>query len=178
VSEVRQFLQVDRVFIYRFEPDWWSCGRRICRFRLETYSRKQTQRPQLCPNFSPALQTRSYQATDIYAAGLTQCYVDFLAQFQVRAVLVVPILQGEVVGLLVANHCSEPRQWQQLEIDLLKQLATQLAIAIQQSTLFEQAQTELAERKRAERNYANKLPCSMLQQTRFSRSREQNLILE
>jgi len=54
-----------------------------------------------------------------------------------------------------------------LEIDLLKQLATQLAIAIQQSTLFEQAQTELAERKR-KRNYANKLPCSMLQQTRFS----------
>jgi len=32
---------------------------------------------------------------DIYAGDLTQCYVDFLVQFQVRAVLVVPILQGE-----------------------------------------------------------------------------------
>jgi len=50
----------------------------------------------------------------------------------------------------VANHCSSPRQWQQLGIDLLKQLATQVAIAIQQSTLFEQAQTELNERKQAE----------------------------
>jgi len=69
VSEVRQFLQVDRVFIYRFEPDWGGVVVVECRFRLETYSRKQTQRPQLCPNFSPALQTRSYQATaDIYAA--------------------------------------------------------------------------------------------------------------
>jgi len=66
-----------------------------------------------------------------------------------------------------------------LEIDLLKQLAARLAIAIQQSTLFEQAQTELAEASGRKRNYANKLPCSMLQQTRSrSRSREQNLILE
>jgi len=29
VSEVRQFLQVDRVFIYRFEPDWGGCGRSL-----------------------------------------------------------------------------------------------------------------------------------------------------
>jgi len=36
----------------------------------------------------------------------------------------------------------------------------QVAIAIQQS-LFEQAQTELAERKRRKRNYANKLPCNV-----------------
>jgi len=45
------------------------------------------------------------------------------------------LARGGVVGLLVANHCSEPRQWQQLEIDLLKQVATQVAIAIQQSTV-------------------------------------------
>jgi PAS domain-containing protein len=54
------------------------------------------------------------------------------------------------VGLLVANQCSSPRQWQQLEIDLLKHLATQVALAIQQSTLFEQVKTELNERKQAE----------------------------
>lgn len=36
------------------------------------------------------------QATDdIYAASLTQCYLDLLAELQVRANLVVPILQGE-----------------------------------------------------------------------------------
>jgi PAS domain S-box-containing protein len=64
---------------------------------------------------------------------------------------VVPIVQGEQLwGLLVANHCSQPRQWQALELNLLQHLATQLAIAIQQSTLFEQVQTELSERKRSE----------------------------
>jgi diguanylate cyclase (GGDEF)-like protein/PAS domain S-box-containing protein len=41
-------------------------------------------------------------------------------------------------GLLIAHHCSGSRQWQSLEIDLLKSLATQVAIAIQQSSLVEQ----------------------------------------
>ncbi|NER52390.1 MAG: PAS domain S-box protein [Symploca sp. SIO1A3] len=41
-------------------------------------------------------------------------------------------------GLLIAHHCSATRQWQSWEIDLMKQLATQVAIAIQQSELYEQ----------------------------------------
>jgi len=53
-------------------------------------------------------------------------------------------------GLLVANHCSIPRHWQGWEIDLLKQLSTQVAIAIQQSRLYQQVRQELLERKRAE----------------------------
>ncbi len=140
VSEVRQFLQVDRVFIYRFEPNWSgvvvveSLGsddwKPILGSRL-----KDPSFGEICAQ--PYKQGRIQATTDIYAAGLTPCYMDFLAQFQVRATLVVPILQGEELwGLLEANHCSEPRQWQQLEIDLLKQLATQVAIAIQQSARF------------------------------------------
>jgi hypothetical protein len=153
VSEVRQFLQTDRVFIYRFEPDWGgvviveavgSGWKPILGSRLKD--------PSFAESFVQLYKHGRIQATeDIYAENLTPCYIEFLAQFQVRADLVVPILQGEELwGLLVANHCAEPRQWQQLEIDLLKQLATQVAIAIQQSTLFEQVQTELVERQRAE----------------------------
>jgi PAS domain S-box-containing protein len=154
VSEVRQFLQVERVFIYRFELDWGglvvveSLGsdnlKPILGSRLKDPSFAET-------SLQRYKQGRIQATADIYAADLTQCYINFMAEFQVRAALVVPILQGEDLwGLLVANHCSAPRQWQQLEINLLKQLATQVAIAIQQSTLFEQAQTDLAERKQAE----------------------------
>ncbi|MGL5059433.1 MAG: hybrid sensor histidine kinase/response regulator, partial [Microcoleus sp.] len=61
----------------------------------------------------------------------------------------VPILQGEQLwGLLIAHQCSAPRQWQQSEIDLLRQLATQVGIAIQQSELYEQTRRELSERQR------------------------------
>jgi hypothetical protein len=154
VSEVRQFLQSDRVFIYRFEPDWSGM------VAVES----------VAPGWLPILGTkvkdsffveatcrelykqgRIQAIADIYTAGLSKCHIDLLARLQIKANLVVPIVQGEQLwGLLVANHCSQPRQWQALELNLLQNLATQLAIAIQQSTLFEQAQTELSERKRSE----------------------------
>ncbi len=153
VSEVRQFLQVERVFIYRFEPDGGGV------VVVESVAMKwkpilgsKLKDPTFAESYVQPYKGGRIQATaDIYAGELTQCYVDFLAQFQVKAALVVPILQGEELwGLLVAHQCSSPRQWQQLEIDLLKQLETQVALAIQQSTLFEQVQSELAERKQAE----------------------------
>jgi len=144
VTEVRQFLQTERVFIYRFEPDWsgvvtvesvavgWSpiLGRKI----KDSYFVE--------PDGRQLYKQGRIQATaDIYTAGLSQCHIDLLTQLQVRANLVVPILQNqELWGLLVAQQCSEPRLWQQFEIDLLKQLATQVAIAIQQSELYQQLQ--------------------------------------
>ncbi len=42
--------------------------------------------------------------------------------------------------MLIAHHCQGPRQWQNWETEFLRELATQVAIAIQQSTLFEQLQ--------------------------------------
>ncbi|WP_238360588.1 GAF domain-containing hybrid sensor histidine kinase/response regulator [Iningainema tapete] len=153
VSEVRQFLQTERVFIYRFEPDWsgfvavesvapeWLpiLGTKI----KDSFFKKKSSRNLYKKYVLQAVE-------DIYTAGFSKCHVDLLARLQIRANLVIPIVQGELWGLLVANHCSSPRQWQQLEIDLLKKLATQVEIAIQQSTLFEQVQTELNERKRSQ----------------------------
>jgi GAF domain-containing protein len=41
---------------------------------------------------------------------------------------------------LIAHQCSHPRQWEAWEVELMKQLATQVAIAIQQSQLYNQLQ--------------------------------------
>jgi len=41
--------------------------------------------------------------------------------------LVAPILKdNQLLGLLIAHHCSEPHAWQQSEIDLFAQLAIQV----------------------------------------------------
>ncbi len=153
VTEVRQFLQTDRVLIYRFNPDWsgvvavesvgagWSAvvGSTI---HDPCFGQTYTQLYQ---------QGRVGIVENVETVGLTPCYMEFLIQLQVKASLTVPILQGEKLwGLLLAHHCSEPRQWQPLETELLQQLATQVAIAVQQSELYEQLSAELAERKRAE----------------------------
>jgi len=88
---------------------------------------------------------------NIYTAGISECHINLLRQFEIKGNLVVPLLQGENLwGLLIAHHCRSPRHWDSSEIESLKQISVQLAIAIQQSTLFEQAQTEILERKLAE----------------------------
>ncbi|MEG4341875.1 PAS domain S-box protein [Microcoleus sp. A003_D6] len=153
VEEVRQFLQVDRTVIYQFKPDWSGLiavesvaenTRPIV--GMEIYD------PCFGEAYVPLYQDGRIRATDdVYNAGIAECHLDLLARFDVRANLVVPILQGESLwGLLIAHHCTGPRPWQQLEAECLKQLGVQLAIAIQQSTLFEQAQIEIADRKQAE----------------------------
>ncbi|HBL57667.1 MAG TPA: hypothetical protein DDZ80_03675, partial [Cyanobacteria bacterium UBA8803] len=153
VTQVRLFLQTDRVLIYRFNPDWsgvvavesvgseWSAvhGTTI---HDPCFGKTSAQLYQ---------EGRIHALDDIYTTDLSQCYIDFLAQLQVKANLVVPILQGKKLwGLLIAHHCRSARQWQNVEIELLASLATQVAIAIQQSELYQQLSAELSERKQAE----------------------------
>lgn len=153
VTEIYQLLQVDRVMLYQFKPDWSgivvveAVGDRS----LSLMGRVITD-PHFGEQWAAAYQSGRVQAVeDIHASELSPCHVELLAQFQVRANLVVPILRGQDLwGLLVAQHCSAPRIWQEWEIELLKQLATQAGIAIHQADLYETAQVELAERKRAE----------------------------
>jgi diguanylate cyclase (GGDEF)-like protein/PAS domain S-box-containing protein len=152
VTEVRQFLQTDRVIIYRFNPDWSgiviveSVGHQW-RPTLGRIIRDTCLVQESC--IQPYTQGRIQALEDIYTAGLQACYVNLLAQFQVKANLVVPILQGEKLwGLLVAQHCTQNRPWQPWEIGLLKQLATQVGIAIQQAELYHKLEAANHELKR------------------------------
>lgn len=155
VEEVRNFLQCDRVLVYRFQADWSgyiaaeSVGASYKRIMQESIHD---------PCFGKK-HAHLYQnghisnIENVYRAGLKDCYVQFLEQIQVKASLVVPIIQvDQLWGLLIAHQCSSPRPWQALETDLLQQLATQVSIAVQQSELYQTSQIELAERKLAEQN--------------------------
>ncbi|MGQ9872713.1 histidine kinase dimerization/phosphoacceptor domain -containing protein [Leptodesmis sp.] len=153
VDEVRQFLKTERVLIYRFNPDW--SGRVVVESVGQGWQPalgSTTQDTCFGQNYAQAYKEgRTLVTDDIYTAGFSQCHIDILVLFDVRASLVVPILQGNHLwGLLCAYHCSEPRHWRSFEVELLKQLATHMAIAIQQSELYQQLQNELAERKKAE----------------------------
>ena len=148
VIQVQQFLQTDRVLIYRFEPDWSGI---VAVESVDPQCRSLLGRRLLDPCFVESFvelyrKGRIQVTNDIYNQGLTECHIELLENFQVKANLVVPILQGDQLwGLLVAHECRAPRQWQQLDVSLLQQLATQLAIAIQQSELYEQVRLLNAE---------------------------------
>ncbi|MFB2924190.1 diguanylate cyclase [Aerosakkonema funiforme] len=143
VAEVRRFLQTDRAIVYRFNRDW--SGVVVKESVAEGW--QAILNMQITDTYFVERQGQSYQqsaiqvTSDIYTAGLSLCHIELLERLQVRAKLVVPILQGDRLwGLLVAHHCSAPREWHPLETELLQQLATQVAIAIQQSELHQQLQ--------------------------------------
>ncbi len=88
---------------------------------------------------------------DIHNAGLSDCHIQILAQFQVQANLVVPLLQGtKLWGLLCIHQCSAPRQWQQLEIDFVNQIANHLGVALHHAELLATLRAEIEERQQAE----------------------------
>ncbi|MBD2464760.1 PAS domain S-box protein [Oscillatoria sp. FACHB-1407] len=151
VHRVREFLKTDRVIIFRFHSGWQ--GDVITEsVDAEWTSILSTTISDPCFSdryIEPYRQGRIASIADIDTEDFQPCYVELLKSFQVKANLVVPILQGETLwGLLIAHHCATPRQWQPVEISLLRRLATQVGIAIQQSELYEQTRRELAERER------------------------------
>jgi PAS domain S-box-containing protein len=152
VEEVRQFLQTERTVIYQFHPDW--SGVVVVESVADGWMpilgmdiQDNCFIEQYIPLYLQGLVNVNY---DIKNSDRNMCYVNLLDNLQVKANLVAPILEGQNLwGLLIAHHCSGPRDWQAYEIECLKQISWQLAIAIQQSILFEKAQTEISERKYA-----------------------------
>jgi PAS domain S-box-containing protein len=151
VAGVQGFLQADRVLIYRIWED--GTGSAITETVLPDYTKilGDTFPAEVFPKeYHQAYSLGKTRAiTNIEKADVESCLVDFLKQFGVKAKLVVPILQENrqaarqtpyLWGLLIAHQCSHPRKWESWEVELMKQLATQVAIAIQQSELYQQLQ--------------------------------------
>ncbi len=155
-QEIRQVLQADRVGIFRFYPDsGYDDGEFVAESVINGFSSALEIRVHdhcFGENYAASYaQGRYLVVDDIYHNGLQQCHIDVLAQFEVKASLVLPLLCGEELwGLLCIHQCSNTRQWRQSEIDLGQQLANQLAIAIQQAKLVDQLQQELSERQQTQ----------------------------
>ncbi|MEH2169506.1 MAG: methyl-accepting chemotaxis protein [Nostoc sp.] len=145
VKEVQRILKTDRVIIYSLNPDTlagvvvaesitgnWPemLGVQIDHpyFRehyLETYGDGEVQA------VANIHQDQSLKNAD--------GYIQLLEKFAVKGNLIVPILaQEKLLGLLIAHHCETPRVWQQPEMDLFQQIATQVGYALEQAKLLEE----------------------------------------
>lgn len=141
VSEVRQLLETERVLVQRCDSD--HHGTVIAESVAEGWPSLQDQtfdNPCLClQHLAPS--THVQAIADVHQVSLPDCCRRQLTQARVQAHLVIPIGPGETAwGMLICQHCSQPRVWSATDIDLLTQLANQLAIAIQQSELYQQLQ--------------------------------------
>ncbi|MBD2169404.1 GAF domain-containing protein [Calothrix membranacea FACHB-236] len=146
VEEVRQLLATDRVVLYQFANDW--SGSVVVESVSPDYmSIIDIDINDTCFSKDYAVLYRDGRIraiNDIYLAGLASCHVKLLAQLQVRANLVIPVIRQDFLwGLLIAHHCQNSRKWEDWETELLKQLSVQLAIAIQQAHLYEQLEAQV-----------------------------------
>lgn len=153
VTELKQLLQADRVLFYRLLPNcngtvvaeavvngWQSLlGRELVNHCLEGEYLKQYQQ-------------EIHAWPDVEQAGFHPCHLEMLQEFNIKANLIVPVfLKDKIWGMLFVHQCGATRQWNSLEIDLLRQLADQLSIALAQAHLLEQATNHSEELARSNR---------------------------
>ena len=162
VTEVQEILQADRVLIYQVFAN--GTGMPISEAVLPDYA------PILGVEFPEEVFPKEYRR--LYAEGrvqaiadvhdtdaeLSECLVEFMDEWMVKAKLVVPILQNfkspteetqhpeRLWGLLIAHQCATPRKWTEFELELMQQLADQIGIALSQAELLENLEGLVAER--------------------------------
>jgi light-regulated signal transduction histidine kinase (bacteriophytochrome) len=155
-AEVRQLLAADRVGMFRFYPNsGWNDGEFVSEDVDPEFSSAIAQKihdhcfgDQFAIHYQEG---RVQNVADIHNAGLSDCHIQILSQFQVRANLVVPLLQGRHLwGLLCIHQCRTPRQWQETEIEFVQQIATHLGVALQHAELMAELRAEVMERQQAE----------------------------
>ncbi|MFB6274587.1 MAG: GAF domain-containing protein [Halothece sp.] len=168
-QEVRNVLNADRVALYKFYEDWsgefvaesvatgWKdlVGTEEAKVKDTYLKENQGGRYALGQN---------HVVPDIYKEGFDECHVELLETFQCRAYILVPVFQDDVLwGILGVYQNSGPRQWQDSEVQLTRQVGTQFGVALKQAQYLEQIQAqsnelaEAAEREKAVSKVVDKI---------------------
>ncbi len=151
VESSKAVLGADRVIYHRFDADWR--GKIIAEAvdeQFPTALGAEINDPCFAQGYAEKYQQGEVKAiANIFQAGLHDCHLKMLEPFAVVASLVTPVVgTNRLAGLLIAHQCSEPRTWQQDEINLLSQIAEQVGRTIEKIELLEQQQ-RLQEQERA-----------------------------
>lgn len=67
------------------------------------------------------------------------CLLDFLNQAEIKSKIIAPVIvQDQLWGLLISHQCQDYRHWEENEVIFLQHIAEHLAVAISQSSLYQQ----------------------------------------
>ncbi|MEH1838671.1 MAG: GAF domain-containing protein [Nostoc sp.] len=150
VTEVRQLLKSDRVSVFRFYPDLAWEGEFIYEdVATEWDSALAAKLHDHCfsEEFAQLYQQGRIRAIpDIYQVNASDCYIQILERFQVRANITAPLIKGkDLWGLLCIHQCGSPRQWEASDIEFVQLIAEHLGVALQQADYLEQVKLQSAE---------------------------------
>jgi methyl-accepting chemotaxis protein PixJ len=152
VEEARNYLNCDRVIVYSLNQNKY--GVIVAESVAPGYTQalgKTIEDPCFETRYLEKYQDGRVKAIDnIYEVDMTDCHREQLEKLEVKANLVTPILnEGNLFGLLVAHQCEKSRQWQEGEVEFLRQLAIKVSLALENAKLLDdmarlqtQAETE------------------------------------
>jgi signal transduction histidine kinase len=81
--------------------------------------------------------------SDITETTLQDCHLEMLERFQIKAQMIVPLMEGERLwGLLCVHQCSRTRKWEEVELKFVTQVAAQLSVALRQANLLNQTREQ------------------------------------
>ncbi|MEM6518495.1 MAG: GAF domain-containing protein [Cyanobacteria bacterium P01_C01_bin.70] len=153
VQEVQQLLKAERVCIYKFRPDYFGD------FIYESESGKwpslvgsaweDTYVQENQGGRFRNLET-SYFVDDIYTAGLSECHIQTLEYFGIKAFLIVGIWQGgKLWGLLSAFQHSGSRHWLDSDAKILRDISRQMEASLKGAEYVVQLQEQSAQMTKA-----------------------------
>ncbi|ACK67311.1 methyl-accepting chemotaxis sensory transducer with GAF sensor [Rippkaea orientalis PCC 8801] len=172
VNNCREALATDRVIVYCFDENWKG---------TVTAESVRAGYPQALgaliadPCFAERYvekyrQGRVQATTNIQTAGLTQCHLQQLEPFGVKANLVAPIVVSEqLYGLLIAHHCESPRYWDQSAIDFMTQVAIQVGVALERANLLNEQVENLEQQRQAKERLQQQALALLMQVEPISR---------
>ncbi len=148
LPEIRHTLHCDRVAIYKFNPD--SSGTFIADSYaegLETIVGQTCQVDTYSPqSYGVNLDNPHVLVVNDFCASTGQSLY-LLEGLELKASLAGAIyVQNQLWGVLVIYEHRQTRNWQGWEVNLIQQIAIQLAMAIQRAELYHQLETELQEK--------------------------------
>ncbi|MDJ0737228.1 MAG: methyl-accepting chemotaxis protein [Nostocaceae cyanobacterium] len=146
VKEIQTALNTDRVIIYQFNPENWY-GTVVAESVTGDLPTMMGVQIEENPSFwEPYIDSTK----DFPVRAIANIYQDPTVEniesqikawepFAVKALASVPIIiQGQLMGLIIAHQCDSSRVWQQEDIYVLQQLATQIGYALEQAKLLEE----------------------------------------
>lgn len=164
VAEVRDFLETDRVMVYRFDRDGSGevVAESVRKMRLpsllgqhfpaqdipeeirELYLKARlrsivdvtSQQIGLSPLDCPET-GEPLAEEDIRFRPVDPCHAEYLTAMGVKSSLVIPILHGECLWGLLVSHHSLPRRMTERELQVVQLVADQVSIAIAHAILLE-----------------------------------------
>jgi methyl-accepting chemotaxis protein PixJ len=141
VDGAQKILGADRVMIYTFDANWHgtitaesvapgvakSLGNQIVDTCMRDTKGGLYRNGRVCV------------INNVEQAGLSDCHLKLLENYQVKANMVVPILKDDqLLGLMIAHQCDSPRVWQPDEIDFFVQLASLIALRLSEHNFLQQ----------------------------------------